>query len=68
MASLNFDGIQSVLRDSKKRAAVTIPGWQVNRTGTPGAGQKMDGIWGDDLLITDHGLVKGIIGFFEAKA
>ncbi len=27
----------------------------------------MNRIWGSNLLINDRGLVKGIIGFFEAK-
>jgi hypothetical protein len=43
MSSLNFDGIQSVLGNGKKRAAEALLGWRINQSGTPGADKKWIG-------------------------
>jgi hypothetical protein len=37
---MDIDGIQIVLGDSKKQAVETIPGRQINRSGTSGPGDK----------------------------
>jgi hypothetical protein len=60
-ASMDFDGIQSVLCNRKNQAAEAIPGWQINRSGTPEQTKRL-GVRGLDLPISE-----GNMGFFEVR-